>query len=188
MAIVEKKAQHSNIRKKWIISLIVIIAIYAAVISTINLIISPKIGYVNSNTLLVKYKGAIEAREKIKEQTEEWQKNIRTLEIELSQLNQKILNKSDEWDKKTRKLKQEAFAKKQNELLRYSRSVNEKAAKLEQELMQPVFDTLNAYMKDFGKEHGYDMIFGTVAGGNILFAQQAYDLTDEILSYISAKE
>lgn len=185
--------KNSNLGKivkfeKWIILVVTTIAIYGAVIGTVNFIRSPKIGYINTNVLLEKYKGAIEAREKIKKQTEEWQNNIRTLETELNQLNQEILDKNDEWDKETRELKQEAFAKKQNDLLRYRRAVSEKAVGLERELMQPVFDELNAYMNDFGRERGYNMIFGTVAGGNILFAKEADDLTDEFLAYVNGKK
>ena len=185
--------KNSNLEKragfgKSAILMVIAIAIYAAVMATISFMKLPKLGYVDSSVLLQKYPRAIEARENIKKKTEEWQKNVRTLETELSQLNQEILNKSADWNSTTRKLKQEAFAKKQNELIRYSRTVNEKAAKLEQELMLPVFNELNAYMKDFGKEHGFAMIFGTVAGGNILYAKQAIDLTEEILAYVSEKE
>lgn len=188
MSTEENTARHSKLQGKWVIAVVAMVAIYAALMATISFIRSPKIGYVNSSVLLEKYKGAIEARAKIKKQTGEWQEKIRTLEAELSQLNQEIITRNDEWDGETRKLKQETFVKKQNELVRYSRAVSEKAAKLEQESMEPVFNTLNTYMSDFGKTKGYDVIFGTVAGGNILFARESTDLTEEFLAYVSDKE
>ena len=149
---------------------------------------STKIGYVNSSILLERYEGAKEAREKIDKQTGEWQANIRTLEAELSQLNKDIVAKSNEWDKETLESKQEALKDKQEEMLRYSRATAERKSRLERDLMQPVLDTLNAYMKDFGQQRGYDIVFGTVAGGNILFAQESRDLTHEFLAYVSERE
>ncbi|MGH7596454.1 MAG: OmpH family outer membrane protein [bacterium] len=180
-------SNHQNRLIKWLVLLVSILTVYAASLATISVFNSPRLGYVNSSTLLEKYPPAISAREKIKKQTEEWQQNLKALELELGQLNQDLIENNQEWDKATRKSKQEDFAKRQKEFLRYNHVVKEKAAKLEQELMQPVLDELNHCMKEFGDEHGYDLIFGTVTGGNILYAQRAVDLTDQILTYISKK-
>ncbi len=173
---------------KWILLLLAIFSGYAAVLGTISFFDIPKIGYVDSSILLEKYQGAIDAREKIKKQTDEWQDNINTLESELGKLNKEIVEENNAWNKEMRKLKQEAFLKKQNELVRYSRAVNDKAVKLERELTGPVFNTINAYISDFGKIYGYDMIFGTVAGGNILYAKEPVNLTNEFLAYMNGKE
>ncbi len=173
---------------KWILIPFFIVSIYAATIATISFINKPKIGYVDSSILLEKYHGAIEAREKLKKQTDEWQNNIKTLDLELGKLNKEIIQENDEWDDETRKLKQKVFSKKQSELVRYSRAINDKAAKLEQELMAPVFVTVNTYISDFGKMNNYDMVFGTVAGGNILYAKEPTNLTNDFLAYIKDRE
>jgi hypothetical protein len=41
-------------------------------------------------------------------------------------------------------------------------------------------------MKSFGKERGYDIIFGTVSGGNILYGEDAVNITNEFLKYINS--
>lgn len=178
---------HQNRLIMWLVLLVAVLTVYAASLATISVLNSPQLGYVNSSALLEKYPAAIAAREKIKKQTEEWHQNIKTLELELGQLNQDLIENNQEWDKATRKSKQENFAERQKEFLRYNHVAKEKAAKLEQELMQPVLDELNRRMNAFGDEHGYDIIFGTVNGGSILYAQRAVDLTDQILAYASQK-
>jgi outer membrane protein len=172
----------------WLMGGIAILTIYAAVVAaTLTFFRSPKIGYVDSATLLQQYKGAAAAKGKLDKELEEWQKNVKTLETELAQLNQEILKASEKWDRQQRSRKKEEFEKKQTDYARYSRAVNEKAVKREQELMQPVFDELNAHIKDFGHQHGYKIIFGTVAGGNILYGQEATDITGEFLAYANSK-
>ena len=172
---------------KWLVLLVAVLTVYAASLATISVFNSPRLGYVNSSALMEKYPAAIAAREKIKKQTEEWQQNLKTLEQELGQLNQALLEKNSERNKAARKSQQEDFVKRQKEFLRYSRTVTEKAAQLERQLMQPILDELNRHMKAFGDEHGYDLIFGTVTGGNILYAQHAADLTEQVLTYIGKK-
>jgi outer membrane protein len=184
---VEKSRTKSRI-ERWIVPFLAVVAVYAAVLATINFVKSPKIGYVNSAILMEKYKGLLEVREKIRKETEEGQKNIKTLEAELNQLGQEIIRDGAGWDSETAKGKRQTLANKQDEYARYSRAVSEKAAKLEKDLMQPVYDEVNARISRFGQERGYDLILGTVAGGNILFADRATDLTNEVLAYLNEKK
>ena len=173
--------------QKWLLYLIAVVTVYAAIIATFSISHSPKIGYVDSNILLEKYSGAVAARERLTGESVKWQGNIKTLETELTALNQSIIEENDKWDVKTRKTKKDELQKKQQAYLQYKQAVTQKATKLEQELMQNVLVELNGYMADFGKETGHEMIFGTLAGGNILYAQQATDLTTEFLGYIDTK-
>jgi outer membrane protein len=156
--------------------------------ATIDKISTPKIGYIDSSILLQKYDGAVEARQKLEKETSEWRENIQTLEKELNDMNQDMIKKGATWSRSALKKKKEALEKKQQDYVRYSRAVSEKAAKREQELMQEIFDELNALIKDFGKEQGYDIIWGTVAGGNILYGREGRNLTEQFLDYIKDKE
>ncbi|RMF60083.1 MAG: OmpH family outer membrane protein [Calditrichaeota bacterium] len=170
--------------EKAIIILTAVVVVYAAVISTLNFVTNPKIAYVNSAILLEKYPGAITARDSLNAQIERWSQNVKTLEKELEQLNSELITQAEKWDKKTLKKKQGVIKKKRQDYARYSRAVQEKAARLEQELFQPVYTEINAYMKDFGDKEGYEIIFGTLAGGNILYGRDAVNVTDEFLAYV----
>ena len=91
-------------------------------------------------------------------------------------------------DKKALVQKQEVFKKKQIDYARYSKAINEKAMKLEQEIFQPVYDKLNLAIKEFGNEKGYSIILGTMDGGNILYAENSSNITNNFLEYASEKE
>lgn len=163
------------------------LSLAALVVSLFIFLTSSKVAYVNSQTLIQKYKGAIAAREKLTKETDEWKKNIKSLEDELTKMNQEIMAENNKWSASVRKQKLAEFDKKQQDYNRYTRATQEKASKREQELIQPVFDELNVYVKDYGKDHGYRIIFGTVAGGNILYGEETADITDRFLEYVNKK-
>ena len=55
--------------------------IYVIFIATFTYFRSPKLGFVDVAVLMSKYPPAIQAREKIQAQTEEWRKSVGTLEV-----------------------------------------------------------------------------------------------------------
>ncbi|MCK6602774.1 MAG: OmpH family outer membrane protein [Bacteroidetes bacterium] len=146
-----------------------------------------KVAYIDSSQLIEQSKPAIAAREKFTKESDEWKKNVKTLEDALTKMNQEIMTDNNKWSAPVRKQKLAEFDNKQKEYNRYTRAIQEKAAKREKELMQPVFDALNVYVKDFGKEHGYKIIFGTVSGGNILYGAEGADITAEFIEFVNSK-
>lgn len=164
------------------------LSIYASIMSTWALIGSESIGYIDSARMLEKYKGATAAKEKYEKQTESWNQNLATLQTELTSLNQTMVKEAARISRKQLADKESEIKKKQQEYARYNAAINEKASKLESELMKPVLDELNAAIADFGKQKGQEIILGTLSGGNILYADHATDLTDEFLEYANARK
>jgi Skp family chaperone for outer membrane proteins len=131
-----------------------------------------------------KYQGAQKAREEINTKSEEWKKNIQTMETELTQLNQEIVQNVSKWSHTILQQKQENMQRKQAEYSRYGREANEKAQQLQNELFTPVYTELNAKLTEFGKAKGYDIIFGTLSGGSILYGDKAVNITEKFLEYV----
>jgi outer membrane protein len=46
-----------------------------------------------------------------------------------------------------------------------------------------VWTRLNPYITDFGKEKGYDYIYGANGTGNVLYADKGQDITEEVIKY-----
>lgn len=42
---------------------------------------------------------------------------------------------------------------------------------------------LNAYIEEFGKKQGYDMILGASGNGTIMYGNETFDITDDVLEY-----
>lgn len=54
------------------------------------------------------------------------------------------------------------------------------------EYNEAIWKQLNQYVRDFGKENGYDFIHGNTGNGNLMYADtDAYDLTETVKKYIN---
>lgn len=64
-------------------------------------------------------------------------------------------------------------------------------AMLEQEISQKYTEDLwkqiNSYVADFGREQGYDFIYGATGNGNLMYASDAHDITEDLVNYINLK-
>lgn len=166
--------------------ILILLAIYGAVVSTLLLVDSPSIAYVDSGAILKKYTGAIEANKKYEEESAKWQSNIQTLQSELDSLNLQFVQNADKWSL-TKKRDIATYAKKrEQDLSRYSQAIQQKAAGRQQELLSPVLVEINNTIADYGKDHGYKMIFGTT-DGNIVYADGAVNVTEEILALLNGE-
>ena len=52
---------------------------------------------------------------------------------------------------------------------------------------QQVWDRLNNYIEEYGEAHSYKIILGTQGGGNVMYANDATDITNDILNYANGK-
>lgn len=46
-----------------------------------------------------------------------------------------------------------------------------------------VWNQLNSYIKDYGKENGYDFIYGATGNGSMMYAREDMDITEELIKY-----
>ncbi len=48
-----------------------------------------------------------------------------------------------------------------------------------------VYERLNGYIKDFGKNNNYTLILGTTGQGNVMFVDEKIDITKKLLEYVN---
>ncbi|NJN25203.1 MAG: hypothetical protein HC819_04100 [Cyclobacteriaceae bacterium] len=65
--------------------------------------------------------------------------------------------------------------------------MQQKAAQEDQEMTSNVVLDVNAFLKEYGEDHGYKIIFGATEAGNIVYAEEAIDLTEEVLDLMNKK-
>lgn len=53
--------------------------------------------------------------------------------------------------------------------------------------MQQVWSRLNQYVQLYGKENGYTFILGAQGTGNVMYAEEAINITDEVLKFANYK-
>lgn len=52
---------------------------------------------------------------------------------------------------------------------------------------EQIWKQLNQYIEDYGRDNGYDYLLGASGQGAIMYANEAQDLTKEIIFYVNNK-
>lgn len=99
-----------------------------------------------------------------------WQKELKTYEKERSKMTRKEIS-----------LKQELLNNKQQQISSYQKAVQKQIKEEDQKATQTVINDINDYVKEYGKEKGYKIVFGASGSGNIMYADEVTDLTEKIL-------
>ena len=142
---------------------------------------APKIAYAETSVLLSEFSEAIKARKQFEASQIEWDANLKRLNDTLNASMARMKTDYDRAKPSGRDSMRAALQQSNEDLQRYSAAVKKLAQDKEKELMDPIIKKMNGYLSQWGKEHGYSMILGTMAGGNILQANQNLNLTSRIL-------
>ena len=148
-----------------------------------------RIAYVDIDTLLTSYNLWIELNEQM----------IRKEEDVRATLNEKAKNLQTDIEDFERKFNNNAFVsreraeaeqnrilKKREELEALSERLSSELA-IENEKNSVLFrDSINAYIRDYNKEHGYNVILSRI-GDNILYIDYAMNITQEIIDGLNAR-
>ena len=125
-----------------------------------------KFCYVNPNKLLQGYHGAVTQHEIFQIKARDWQQRIDSLGTELQSLTKTSV----------------AFRNvKEQQLLHYREAVQQQAQRENQRMTQAVLSEINAYIKQYGKQHNYTFILGATDTGNIVYAAEGTDISEDVL-------
>jgi outer membrane protein len=145
----------------------------------------PKLAYVDNARLLDSYKAMQEARSRYQKQTDSWQANLDTLK-------QTVQQEIDDYNRvKTtlpapqRTTREARLAERQRQYFDYKKALAGKATTEESRLTGEVVRKADAFMRVYGKEHGYDIIFAATEAGTIVYGREGTDITDEVVKAIN---
>ena len=100
----------------------------------------------------------------------DWQNELKIYEKERSGMSEKELE-----------LKQEVLGNKQQQINNYQQAIQKQIQEEDKKATQTVVNDINDYVKEYGENNGYKLIFGASGSGNIMYASEGADLTDDIL-------
>lgn len=141
----------------------------------------PKLAYVDVNKLLQHYdrtevdrkafeKKAAILKANVDSLVTDWQNELKAYEKERASMTKKELA-----------LKQELLQNKQQQINNYQHAVQEQIEEEDQKMTQTVVNDINDFVKAYGRKEDHLIIFGAQGNGNIMYAHEGIDLTDEIL-------
>ncbi len=140
-----------------------------------------KVVYVDSSKLLNNYKGMQAARASYQQKANAWKANIDTLASEVQQQIFKYEKESVKMTAKERQLSQELIRNKQKQFADYQQAMNTQAQQEDAKMTSDVVTQINAYLKKYGESKGYKVILAATEYGNLAYADEGLDITDEVL-------
>lgn len=140
-----------------------------------------KVGYVNTQKLFNGFKYKQELEKELNASRYAKKFIIDSMETSLIAFaNRLSSNRND----KTLSLE---FSNKKEMFLVKRKKFEEEEEELVKQFDEKIIRQLNAYTKQFGSEHKFDMIYGANSSGNIMYADSLLDLTPQIINYINEK-
>lgn len=146
-----------------------------------------KTAYVDTSKLMEEYTHAKDIESKYKNKSEETGKE---LEAEIKKFQAEVQN----FEKNAQDYGQQWAQKKGQELQKWEQELSYARQALIQNLqvdsskeMDSLVSNVKKYIKNYGKEKGFDYIYGTGEAASILYAKEAYDITDELIKLLNDK-
>jgi outer membrane protein len=169
---------------------------FKAVIIVVNVILAsaviwlyvgsrPKIAYVQSSYLLSNYQGFKDASLAYQQKSSLWQSNIDTLAKELTSIKTKYQQDLSKLTAKEKELSIELIKAKDQQLQQYQQGIQQKAAQEDQTMTSGVVQEVNAFLKEYGEARNYMIIFGATDMGNVVYAREGLDITEEVLEALN---
>lgn len=139
-----------------------------------------KIGYINSQAIIARNPAAVAAQEQFKREMVPWESELKTLETEIAGLLSRYQAQQVTLTADARRARQQEIVQKQQAYQDRMDQIEADAARRQQELVQPIMERINSIIQDIRQAGSYTFIFDVSAGG-LIAADEAFDLTDDVL-------
>lgn len=143
--------------------------------------------YVDAQRLVVGYKGMQAARKEFENKSIVLKANLDTLGFELEAKIKELNDSKGRLSARELKLMTEVVEVKRNQYVSYQQAIQEKVQKDDVESTKKVLDKVNDFIKRYGKKKGCKIILAATQYGNIVYAEDALDITDEVLEGLNAE-
>ncbi len=142
---------------------------------------APKLGYINSQEILVNAPGAEEAQAAFDAEMSGYQNEIVQLETELQNLEAALQQQQLTLSPEARANREQQLQTKFQEYQQRTGQLQEVANQRRAALIQPVMDNITAVIEELREEGSYSLILDAAAG-SIVSADPALDLTQEVIT------
>ena len=148
-----------------------------------------KIVYINTDTLLNNYQLAVELNEAFlkKQEDRRTELNIKAKEIDQdgTEFQRKLQNNGFISEARAIEARDQLLVKQEN-FRRLQQEMMDKASREQSELNKQLFDEITNFLKEYNKEKGFSIVLSTQLGGNVLYAEDGFDITKEIVDRLNA--
>ncbi len=172
---------------------IAIHVIFTIIISSIMVFLfqmffpKPKIAYIDSGKLLIAFSESAKIQNELKTEDEKWQADLKKLQDSLKVSIDIMSNEYDNATPARKKDLQDNLSARNQQINNFRQANLRKMDEMRQKKMTGVVEKINIFVAEYGKKKHYSVILGTGPGGNIIFGNQAYDITDEVAAGLNER-
>lgn len=149
-----------------------------------------KVAYVEIDTLLTKYNFWNDLNEMMMKKEENIRATLnekgRELENEAKEFQRKLENNAFATRERAEQENARLIKKQQNLQELQNRLTNELATENQKNSLQ-LRDSINSFLKTYNQEKGYSLILSNTGFDNLLYADPAYNITDEIVEGLNKR-
>lgn len=146
------------------------------------------IAYINIDSLLLHYQFAKDANESLIKKQEDSRYTINTkarqLQVEMGEFQHKLENNAF-LSRERAEQEQARLQKKQQDLQELDGNLSKQLVQVQQKMSEQLRDTINAFMKEYNKDHKYQFILSNTSSDNVLYAEKGYDITAEVTKLLN---
>lgn len=147
------------------------------------------IGFIDSERIFAEYQRARDADAELRADVAKWNEEADARQRELEKLIEEYESQSLILSEPRRREFEEEIQRKRSDLDAFVREIwapNGKVDQRKQQLSLPIIEKINEVVTRLGEERGFSIIFDA-ADANVVYADRALDLTDEILQELNAE-
>lgn len=153
-----------------------------------HIFLTPKIAFVDTGKLLVGFSEAAKVEKEIKTEDDKWQAQLKILQDSLQSTINLMSKNYDNAPVAKKKEFQDQLSARNQQINNFRQANLKKMEELRQKKMQGVFEKVNLFVAEYGKSQRYSILFGTAAGGSILYGNEKdYDVTDKVIKGLNER-
>jgi outer membrane protein len=171
--------------KNYSVLILVLISMLLSATVFFGNLMRKKIVYVRSQDLVYGYLGMKEAQREFQERSTLLRANIDTLQKDFQFALSSYTSEVGRLSKEQKSEREKYLRSQQENLISYSKSINENIKREDEKITEGVLNQINSYVEDYGKKNDYDIILGTTLSGSLLYGEESMDVTQEILDALN---
>jgi outer membrane protein len=159
------------------------------ILSTV-MAVAQKYAFVDSEYIRKNIPAFTTAQEQLDKLSQQWEKEVADGYAVVEQMYKSYQNESVLLSQEMKTKREEAIIAKEKEMKDLQNKyfgMEGDLFKKREELVKPIQDEILKAIKDIAVEGSYAVIFDTASGGNILFANPKFDISDQVLEKLGYK-
>ena len=148
---------------------------------------TPKLAYVNPVKLAQESEAVQAAQRELAAVAAPLQANADTLAAELARATARYEQQRPRLSAAQAAARERALGQQQAQVAQYREATAQKLDGERTRRDAAVMADLNAFLKEYGRREGYTLILGATATGNIVYADEAADITPAVLRELNAR-